>query len=496
MKRALSATALVLVLAATAAAQDVVRLRNGRFVAGTLTIDEADKEGFKVQRWDTGSTVIVRWAQITDAERLRLLNKAPDAGPSVEMIDGVQAITQTREVIGILKGEDANQLLIKSKESKTPVPVPKSGLLRPIENRKIKLTDAFSFDEIVDREAEKASDYPSLVKVGRMAAGFKLYERAKEFYQKALAADASKKDEIDPILAQNEVLIKEGKASALLAEVKDAVENTEYAKATELAKKLLAENSDTETAKQNKDLVAQIEREAKDFEVKKAEILAQKVPEMYKVKRQALLSSYSGSKFKLITEARSAVAKIDEEVQKDLAKMLKSTPEEIKTAWDKRDTTKTRTVTAGPGSWILLGGQDGGMDTDQKYTPPPANQKNPNNPGNQGGMGGLGGVMGGRGNQGGRNNPQQPAQPVELGKKLETSAQWWATSSQTDKKNFIETEYARTSSAVKKVEEKTKKCTQCQGEGTLKATRGPGVSCDVKCPRCHGAKDDAVVIYG
>jgi tetratricopeptide (TPR) repeat protein len=496
MKRALPAIVLVLVLAATAAAQDVVRLRNGRFVAGTLSIDEADKEGFKVQRWDTGSTVIVRWAQITDAERLRLLNKAPDMGSSVEMIDGVQAITQSREVIGILKGEDANQILIKSKESRTPIPVPKSGLLRPLENRKIKLTDAFSSDELVDREADKASDYASLVKVGRMAAGFKLYERAKEFYQKALAADASKKDEIDPILAQNEVLIKEGKASTLLAEVKDAVENTEYAKATELAKKLLAENSETETAKQNKDLVAQIEREAKDFELKKAEILAQKVPEMYKAKRQALFSSYSGSKFKLIAEARSAVTKIDEEVQKDLAKMLKSTPEEIKTAWEKRDTTKTRTVTAGGGSWILLGGQDGGMDTDQKYTPP-ANQKNQNNPGGMGGgMGGIGGALGGRGNQGGRNNPQQPAQPVELGKKLETSAQWWATSSQTDKKNFVETEYARTSSAVKKVEEKTKKCSQCQGEGTLKATRGPGVSCDVKCPRCHGAKDDAIVIYG
>jgi tetratricopeptide (TPR) repeat protein len=388
-------------------------------------------------------------------------------------------------------------LLIKTKDAKTPVPVPKSGLLQPIVNRKIRLTDAFSFDEIIDREAEKASDYASLLKVGRMAAGFKLYERAKEYYQKALAADASKKDEMEPLLAQNEILIKEGKASALLAEVKDAVENTEYAKATEIAKKLLADYADTETAKQNKDLVAQIEKEAKDFEIKKAEILAQKVPELYKSKRQALLSSYSGSKFKNITDARSAVGKIDEDVQKELAKMLKSTPDEIKAAWDKRDTTKTRSVTAGPGSWILLGGQDGGMDTDQKYTPQQNNQRQ--NPNNQGGMaGGIGGAMGGRGNRNNPNNPNNPQnnQPVDLGKKLDTSAQWWTSASQTDKKNFLETEYARTSSAVKKVEEKTKKCSQCQGEGTLKATRGPGVQVDVKCPRCHGAKDDAIINYG
>src|SRR5947207_7498440 len=116
MSRSLAALSMIFVLSAAAAAQDVVRLRSGRFVAGTVTVDEGDKEGFKVQRWDTGAVVVVRWAQITDTEKLRLLNKTPEAGPTVEMIDGVQAITSSREVIGILKGEDANQLLIKTRD--------------------------------------------------------------------------------------------------------------------------------------------------------------------------------------------------------------------------------------------------------------------------------------------------------------------------------------------------------------------------------------------
>lgn len=485
MRRATLALFLLPALTAAAAAQEVVRLKNGRFVAGTVAVDESDKEGFKVQRWDTGSTLYVRWAQITETERLRLLNKTPDAGPTFETIDGVYALTQTREVVGILVKEDANQIQVKTKDSKTPVPVPKSALLRPHEARKIKESDAYSTDEMIDARAARASDYASNLEVGKFAAGLKHYERAKEFYTKALAADPAKKDEIDPILAQNEILIKEGKASAMLAGVRELIENTEYAKAIDLAKKLLAEFSDTETARQNKDLVAQVEREAKDFEVRKAEILAQKVPEMYKAKRQSYYGQYSASKHK-ISEARTLAGKIDEQVTNDLAKMLKSTPDEIKAAWEKRDASKVRTANYGTGSWIVKGGQDGGLDTDQKYTPPPPQQQQNNN-----NNGGFNQFM----NQQNRNRQPQQAKPVDLGKKLESSAEWWTNASSTDRKNFVEAEYARNSGAVKK-EEKIKKCTQCQGEGTLKATRGPGVPVEVKCPRCHGAKEELSIIYG
>ena len=152
MRRATLALSLVLALSAAAAAQDVVRLKNGRFLAGTVTLDEADREGFKVQRWDTGSTLFIRWAQISDTERLRLLNKAPETGPALETLDGVQAITQTREVIGILVKEDGLQLFIKTRDQKTPVQIPKSALLRPQEARKIKEYDAYSPDEL-DRKS-------------------------------------------------------------------------------------------------------------------------------------------------------------------------------------------------------------------------------------------------------------------------------------------------------------------------------------------------------
>jgi tetratricopeptide (TPR) repeat protein len=479
----LMAGAFLLVLAAAppgaaAGDPDVVRLKNGRFLSGTIQIDESDKEGFKVQRWDTGGTLYVRWSQIPEAEKNRLLNRSTDTGPVLDLIDGARALTATREELGVLIREDAQQVLIKTKNSRTPVPVPVSALLRPVEKLKIRESDAYSPEELVERRLAKANekDYASMVDMGRFAAGLKLYEKAREFYQKAQAADASKKEEIEAIVAANEVLIKEGKAMALLREVKSLEEDTEFAKAIEVARKLMGEYADTETARQNKDLVATLEKEAKDFEVKKAEVLAQKVPEMYKAKRSSLLGEYAGTRYKL-SQARTMVAKLDEEVVKYLQQKLKSTPEEIQTAWGKREQ-KMRTATYGDGSWIVKGGQDGGLDTEAEYTPRQQNQGSS--------------VIDDFGNRTQR-RPQQPPKPVKLGKKLPTAEEWWASASGADRKNWLEAEYAKTSGAVRK-EVKTKPCNQCNGQGVLKSTRS-GVPCDVKCSRCHGAKDDEIVQY-
>jgi hypothetical protein len=305
-----------------------------------------------------------------------------------------------------------------------------------------------------------------------------MYERAKEFYQKAAAADPARKAEIEEILARNEVLIKEGKAAAALAEVMKLAEDAEFAKAVEAAKKLLADYADTEVVRANPNLVASLEKDAKDFETKKADYLARNVPEMYKAKRGALFGQYASAKYK-ISEARSLINKADEETVKYLAEKNKCTPEEVNAAWAKREQ-KPRTATYGAGSWIVKGGQDGGLDTDAKSQPKqPTQQTQQNNP------------FGSRNSGQNRNN--QPAKPVDLGKKLETSAEWWANASQTDRKNFLEAEYAKNSSAVTK-EIKTKKCSVCLGEGVLKSTR-MGQALDVKCPRCHGAKEDEIIVY-
>ena len=72
MTRFLSALLLAPLLALPASAgseQDVVKLKSGRVLSGLVVLDDTNKDGFSVQRWDTGGTVFVRWTQITEMER-------------------------------------------------------------------------------------------------------------------------------------------------------------------------------------------------------------------------------------------------------------------------------------------------------------------------------------------------------------------------------------------------------------------------------------------
>ncbi|MBI3856795.1 MAG: hypothetical protein HY293_13995 [Planctomycetes bacterium] len=372
MTRFLSALLLIPALAIPAAAgeQDSVKLKSGRVLTGLVLVDEANREGFTVQRWDTGGTVFIRWAQISDGERARLSNRVTEVKILGLMLDGVRAMTAGRDVVGVLVKEDNASLHIKTKDSKAPVQVPKSALLRPHEMLKVPEADAYSPDEMVDLRLAKANekDYASMKEVGLFAASVKLYERAKEFYQKAAAvADAKSKEEVEEILTRNESLIREGKAAALAAQVKDFVAEIEFAKALEAAKKLLSEFSDTEVAKQNKTLADDIQKKAKDYESKRTEYLAENVPQAYKDRRASLFSQYGSTKYK-IAEALAHANKIDEEVVAELAKRMKATPEEITAAWAKREL-KPRSVGYGDGSWIVKGGQDGGLDTDAKTQP-------------------------------------------------------------------------------------------------------------------------------
>lgn len=482
MMRSTTTFLAVLTLSATAFAQDAVQLRSGRYIAGIVQIDEADREGFKIQRWDTGVSVYVRWSQLPETEINRLLKKTVVAGPVGEMLDGLRIITTNREVIGVLAKEDAQQLLVKTSAAKTPAIIPKTAILSR-EDLKVRETDAFSPEEMVDRRAAKADEKSAaeMLKLGEFAAALKLYERARDFITKAGVADPARKEEIDAILEKNEILIKEGKAFAVLAAVKKLVSETEFAKAIEEARKLDSEFAGTDVAKQNKDLVATIEKAQKDYEANRAGYLAKEVPDRFKAKRSAILSQLSSARSKF-AESRGGVSRIDDQALAAVAKDLKSTPDEVRQAWEKRDPKLVRTVRYGDGGWIARGGQEGGLDTDEKLDPPQQKQKqrvnDPNLP------------FGGGGSQ----QPQKPAKPVDLGKPMPTSEQWWTGSSSSDRREWLETEYAMTSSMVKKVKEEVVKCKgPCKGEGTYKQNR-MGKTCDIKCIKCHGAKDEDVVV--
>lgn len=479
------AAGLVVAMGLTAWAQDSVRLKNGRTLSGTITVDESDAEGFRVTRWDNGATIHVKWSQVPDAEARRLqgLGAQTTVAAAVgDVLDGVRIVTANREVLGVMTSEDAQQVLVKIAASPTPVPVPKAAILSR-ENLKISEQDAYSADEMLARRLEglNENDASALLTVGKFAQALKLYDHAMELYQKASAIGESSK-EVEPLIAALTTLIREGQAQAALAEVRSLADETRYDEAIAAAQKFIEAYADTETGRKNAELVSLLEKEAKEFETNRASILAAKIPDAWKNVRSSLFSEYASNKYKL-AEARSATDKMDAEIAKRIGDKFKCTQDEAELYWNKREKKKT-SASLGTGTWIALGGQDGGMD----FTGNPDAGEGSDNP-----VDDFVKKFGGR-NQGG--NRGKPQKKIEYGKKLQTSEEWWQSVSNSTRKEWLEAYYAMNSALVDRsdlqVEEKN--CSACRGEGIIKSVRN-GKALDAICWRCHGVKVDQTIPY-
>jgi len=442
---------------------DVVRLRSGKVLSGSIHLDESTKDGFALRSWDTGGTVFVRWDQLAPAEIDRVLNRsALPLRPSVESISGIRIHTHARTVVGLLVREDPDRLSIKTADSRTPVVVPKSAIIGREDQAAVPESEVYSPDEQVDRRLAKADprNVDALLAVAGLASRFGLHAKAREIYLKAAAVEPARNEEIESLIGATEALARERRAADALREIDRLARKAEYPAAIKLARKLLAESAETETVRQNKELATELEKEAKEWTVHKGEVLAQRVPDAYRARLLEKLAQ--AARLAKFPEARAAVAQLDDEIVKDLAEEMKSTPDEIRTAWGRREK-KPRKIWFGTGSWIILGGQSGGLDTDAKFIP----------------------VQ--------RNTDKSPPPPIPLGLKLDTPEDWWEKASKYDRLDWLEAEYGRTSAAVSRTL-RERRCSRCVGEGEMRVSRR-GIDCTTKCSRCHGAKLDQSVEY-
>lgn len=207
-------------------------------------------------------------------------------------------------------------------------------------------------------------------------------------------------------------------------------------------------------------------------------LLTQDVADAYRQRTAALIAQYAGPKSK-IDEAAALALKLDETVVEELAAKFKSTPDAVRDAWKKRER-KPKKVQVGDGSWLLLDGQNGGLDSDVKGTPKVERDiaddlidRNPS-------------VLTKR-------KKPEPPQPVPLGKPIKTRDEWWATATADERRAFLEATWARASKAVE-MKGDSKDCVTCRGKGTVNVNRG-GIGLTIVCARCHGAKSDVIVTY-
>jgi hypothetical protein len=190
--------------------EDVIRLRNGRILVGSIEIDHKVPDGFTVTQWDTGGVLWIRWHHVSDDEKDRLLRRPRPSWASTALLDGVRLLNSSGELLGLLVRESYSEILIKTKDSRRPLRIQKQSLLRPPEMKKVTEADVYSADERVDLHAATADekDFSAMVGLGDFAARLRLYGRAKEFYLKALAADPSRGRELQPMFRTVEELLQ------------------------------------------------------------------------------------------------------------------------------------------------------------------------------------------------------------------------------------------------------------------------------------------------
>jgi len=199
-----------------------------------------------------------------------------------------------------------------------------------------------------------------------------------------------------------------------------------------------------------------------------------KVTDLVRARLAGRVSQAIGPKAKF-EEAVAAAAAMEETIVAESAEKLGLTTDEVRDAWKKRER-KPRKLAYGDGSWIVLGGQDGGLDSDVKARPAESGELIPSGPS----------ILT-------RRKSPPPAEPVPMGKPLQTRDEWWATATSAERAAFVEGEFARKSPMVEKKED-SKKCATCNGKGVLAVRRG-GLGLAVVCSRCHGAKDDVLLSY-
>ncbi|MHC4608355.1 MAG: hypothetical protein ACYTAF_15700, partial [Planctomycetota bacterium] len=249
--RAALGIAILLLIAQAAQAQDVVRLKSGKILSGTIMRDEDMTDGFRMRLWETAGVIHVRWNQVPEMEKLRLLglSNVPTTEVLGEMIDGVYLMTEIREVIGEIVEETETTISVKTADSPTPVLVPKSAIIRR-EDKKIREAEAYTpLEMIARREAEiDPTDTDAVIELAEFARGVRLYRQAKMFYEQAKELDPLSADEIDVIIEELDVLIHEQDAGKKLEDVKRLVEETKFEEALEAADDFFSEFSDTKAA--------------------------------------------------------------------------------------------------------------------------------------------------------------------------------------------------------------------------------------------------------
>lgn len=452
-KRLSRAIAILLFIAAVAQdiSGEVIRLKNGRVLVGTILEDEEKSEGFRFLPADKDSPIFLMWSQISAADRERLQGggTAPDTAEA-DLIDGVRIITNIRIVEGVVLTENETDITLKNAQG-TPI-IAKSAILKRLLIKIKKLSIYTPLELLQAKESELPMKNPdSLIILGSYARELKQYNEALKYFERAVEMDPSKQAQVVQLLESLQTEMRESDAADILAEIQKLERSAKFDEAEALCAKLTDEYAETHTAKGNKGILDRIKEEGKKYRENRDKFLEQKVVERWKALISSAVGKYSSSSVTFDEAAKYVGDSMDKEIVDQIAKQFSINDQEVVAYWGKRPN-QPQSAGYDSGSWIVGGGTTG---SDYQGSDIPQNE-------------------------------------IRM---LQSDLEWWKSASSTTRKKWLTAYYADTSSNIKKLEKKNDtKCSQCRGEGAVPADRG-GKRVNVICPRCHGVKNDITITY-
>lgn len=504
------------------AQDDTVPLKNGQVLVGKVTQKTAD--GLTLEKWDGSGTVNITWSQIPERDLPRFKETAVKEEPRTDVasIEGVRLVTAYRVVDGIVDHEDANTVWMKTRESKSPLQFPKTGIVAR-EKILLRESDIYTPDELLDARIKKAIEAGDITKPEVMiqlaeyalsqsltARALALYDDAKAELtrQKDKATEEDAKNKIDKQIEELDIRVKEIRGRSVIEEIFKLLEKNDYDKALSKAQSFMTDYEGTRIKEQNADLVDRINKERDDFKANRDKVMSKKIVDItFRIINDQLRKASQAGK---VDDAMKNADGIDQKVLAELKETYKITDEEFNKWWKDAESLrqdKKRRASMGTGTWIVKGGQNGGFDSGQGAG------GNGRGPGGGSGGGGQGGsrnpldefrkkVPGGQvpiPGMGGQGQPQGQGQAQGQGqdprKKLQTKDEWWSSQTASVREDFLEAYWASKSNLVQSTRKETeRKCTLCNGAGSLKAQRF-GQFVDVVCSRCHGSQIELEITY-
>lgn len=458
---ALRSVLVVLLLLVSNASATTIRLRNGTLLSGEITAH--DEKGFTLTRLDNGGVVTIAWTQLDpeEATRVQDLLKLPEEKEEL-MIEGSRLLLDDGSSIeGKIVEDKPDLVVIKTPNGNRQVP---RGRIEKVESVQIPALSFCTAQELYAAQARSLDpeDAKAQFAMGQYCIRVKLFDKAKQHFEAALALDPAMEREIRKRLALIQRVAKESEAQALRDQAMTALAAQKFDEALAAAKKLASEHGGTAAGRDAEDLVKRITDEQRQYASNKDQYLGGKVVDEWFDQVDTLLRKAATERTLTLAAAKKYVDQtLATDVKLQLAEKLKIDAETIESAWRSRQVARPRTASYMDGTWI----HDG-----VSIRRPRENQ--PTNLEEQ--------------QEREKNDPVIDAEQKKLALDLSKAGEiWWAKASAQSKMSWLRAYNAERNLQV--IEVKYDPCAKCKGKGLLGGSK--------LCDRCYGTLADRVVIY-